>query len=132
MLQAGVTRVITKAGSVTIEATLSANGLADSKYYVMEIVVDRGQFLSIPNEAIIEEGERHIVYVQGQPGQYTPHEIGMGIQGELYTQVLKGLNEGDQVVTFGTFFIDSQPTLNGTDQTPIPAAPPPPPSSPPS
>jgi hypothetical protein len=119
MYQAGVTRVVPQAGRVMLEATLSASGLAGSRYYVMEIVVDRGEFLSIPNEAIIEEGEKHIVYVQNQPGQYTPHEIQAGIQGELYTQVLKGLNEGDQVVTFGSFFIDSEYKLKGTEQTPM-------------
>ena len=29
----------------------------------MEIVVEQGPFLVVPNEAIIEEGDRHIVYV---------------------------------------------------------------------
>ena len=124
MYQAGVTRVVPQAGRVMLEATLSASGLAGSRYYVMEIVVDRGEFLSIPNEAIIEEGEKHIVYVQQGPGQYTPHEIEMGIQGELYTQVLKGLKEGDQVVTFGSFFIDSEYKLKGTEQTPMAGEPP--------
>ena len=119
MYQAGVTRVIPQAGRVMVEATLSASGLANSRFYVMEIVVDRGEFLSIPNEAIIEEGAKHIVYVQDQAGQYSPHEIDMGIQGELYTQVLKGLKEGDQVVTFGSFFIDSEYKLKGTEQTPM-------------
>jgi len=119
MYQAGVTRVVFQGGRVMVEATLSASGLANSRYYVMEIVVDRGEFLSIPNEAIIEEGEKHIVYVQDQAGQYSPHEIDMGIQGELYTQVLKGLKEGDQVVTFGSFFIDSEYKLKGTEQTPM-------------
>jgi len=119
MFQAGVTRVVPQGGRVMIEATLSAHGLADSRYYVMEIVVDRGDFLSVPNEAIIEEGEKHIVYVQDQAGQYSPHEIDMGIQGELYAQILKGLKEGDQVVTFGSFFIDSEYKLKGTEQTPM-------------
>ena len=124
MYQAGITRVVPQGGRVMVEATLSASGLANSRYYVMEIVVDRGEFLSIPNEAIIEEGQKHIVYVQHQPGQYTPHEIDMGIQGELYTQVLKGLNEGDQVVTFGSFFIDSEYKLKGTEQVPMAGEPP--------
>ena len=123
MFQAGVTRVVSQADRVMVEATLSARGLADSRYYVMEIVVDRGEFLSIPNEAIIEEGDKHIVYVQRQPGQYTPQEIDMGIQGELYTQVMKGLNDGDQVVTFGSFFIDSEYKLKGTEQVPIASEP---------
>ena len=35
----------------------------------MEIVAERGRFLSVPNEAIIEEGDRRVVYVQraGRP-----------------------------------------------------------------
>ena len=85
---------------------------------VMEIVAERGPFLSIANEAIIEEGDRHIVYVQQQPGQYVPVEIHTGIQGELYTQVLDGLNDGAQIVTFGSFFIDAEHKLKGTDQGP--------------
>ena len=59
----------------------------------MEIVVERGPFLAVPNEAIIEEGDRHVVYVQQQPGQYVPQEIHTGIQGELSPQVLGGVHE---------------------------------------
>lgn len=128
MYQARVTRVVPQGGRVLVEATLSANGRVDSRNYVMEIVVDRGEFLSIPNEAIIEEGDKHIVYVQSQPGQYMPHEVETGVQGELYTQVLKGLNEGDQVVTIGSFFIDSEYKLKGTEQAPMTNQPPPHPS----
>ena len=36
------------------------------------------------------------------------------IQGELLTQVLDGIKEGDQVVTFGSFFIDAEQKLKGT------------------
>jgi membrane fusion protein, copper/silver efflux system len=80
---------------------------------VIEIVAEAGDFLSVPNEAIIEEGEKHVVYVQQQPGQYVPQEIDMGVQGELYTQVLSGLKAGDQAVTFGSFFVDSEYKLKG-------------------
>jgi Cu(I)/Ag(I) efflux system membrane fusion protein len=82
-------------------------GLADVKNYVVEITVELGNFLSVPNEAIIEEGDRRVVYVEKEKGKPLPHEIKGGIQGELYTQILSGLNEGDQVITFGSFFIDS-------------------------
>jgi len=123
MYQAWVTKVVPQNGRVMIEATIAATGRVNSTYYVMEIVVDRGQLLSIPNEAIIEEGDKHIVYVQDHPGSYTPREIQMGVQGELYTQVLQGLNEGDQVVTFGSFFIDAEYKLKGTEQVPMPSEP---------
>ena len=118
MYQARVTRVIPHAGRVTVEAALASAGRQSSAHYVMEIVVERGPFLSVPNEAIIEEGGRHIVYVQQHPGQYVPQEIHTGIQGELLTQVLDGVNDGDQVVTFGSFFIDAEHKLKRTEQSP--------------
>ena len=83
----------------------------------MEIIVERDRFLSLPNEAIIEEGDMHIVYVQQDAGHYMPREIHTGLQGELYTQVLHGLTEGEQVVTFGSFFIDAEYKLKATEQS---------------
>ena len=77
----------------------------------------RGEFLSIPNEAIIEEGNKHVVYVQKEGGQYAPVEIRTGIQGELYTAVESGLTEGDQVVSFGSFFVDSEYKLKFAGQS---------------
>ena len=116
MYQAFVTRVVPNAASVFVEASLASPGRPDTTFYVMEIVVERGPYLSVPNEAIIEEGDKHIVYVQRQPGQYLPQEIHTGIQGELYTQIVDGVKDGDQVVTFGSFFIDAEQKLKGTAQ----------------
>lgn len=115
-------------GCVGIKANLAGHSYEQSMRYVMEIVVQRGEFLAIPSEAIIEEGDRQIVYVlQGMSadmdadeavmqGHYIPREIHMGLQGELYTEILDGLNEGDQVVTLGSFFIDAEYKLKSTEQ----------------
>ena len=114
--QARVSRVVPQESCVTVEATLSGKTYEESALYVMEIVVQRGDFPSIPNEAIIEEGDRQVVYIQQQPGQYAPQEIHTGLKGELYTEILHGLAEGDQVVTLGSFFIDADYKLKATDQ----------------
>jgi len=111
MYQAFVTRVMPHGSDVTVEATLTSNGRANTPLYVMEIVVERGPLLSVPNEAIIEEGDTHVVYVQQAAGQYSPREVRTGIQGELYTQVVDGVKDGEQVVTFGSFFIDAEQKL---------------------
>lgn len=121
MYQAWVTRVVPQGARAMVEATFSATGRVDTRYYVMEIVVDRGQFLSIPNEAIIEEGNKHVVYIPQEGGQYEPREIQTGIQGELYTQVVGGLRDGEHVVTFGSFFIDAEFKLKGTGEAPPPS-----------
>jgi hypothetical protein len=113
MYQAYITRVTPAAGGVAIEATLAATGRANATHYVMEIVVEQGPYLVVPNEAIIEEGDKRVVYVQ-QGGEYLPKEVQTGTQGELYTQVLAGLEANTPVVTFGSFFIDAEHKLKGT------------------
>jgi hypothetical protein len=112
MYQAYVTRVTPKPSGVAVEATLAASGRANTTLYVMEVVVEQGPYLVVPNEAIIEEGDKHIVYVE-QGGEYVPTEVHTGIQGELYTQVLEGLEANTHVVTFGSFFIDAEHKLKG-------------------
>jgi hypothetical protein len=116
MYQARVTKVTPRGAGAEIEVSLMAPPRQNAPLYVIEIVVERGPFLSVPNEALIEEGDRHIVYVQRSEGQYGPQEIHTGIQGELYTQVLNGVKDGDQVVTFGSFFIDAEHKLKSSEQ----------------
>jgi hypothetical protein len=112
MSQARVVRVSPEGGRVRVDVDLLATANAGSSNYVVEIVTDNGDFLSVPNEAIIEEGTSQVVYV-ARNGQYEPQTIRTGIQGELYTQILDGVRDGDQVVTFGSFFIDSEFKLKG-------------------
>ena len=114
MYQARVTRVARAAdGRVAATVTLVAPPREGSKWYVLEIVADRGEFLSVPNEALIETAAKHLVYVDQGNGRYMPREITAGVQGELYTQVVDGLKPGEQVVTFGSFFIDADYKLRG-------------------
>jgi len=117
MYQARLTKVVAQGGRAMVEATLSSKGRESSVNYLMEITAERGQLLSVANEAIIEEGDRQIVYVQKIPGQYLPQQIETGVQGELYTEVLHGLMEGDQVVTFGSFFIDAEHKLKNPESS---------------
>jgi len=118
MFQAFVTRVTPDKGGVTATLELSSTGWPTAKGYVVEIVSDYGEMLSVPNEAIIEEGEGRVVYRQSADGQYEPTKVATGVQGEHYTQVTGGLKDGDQVVTFGSFFIDSEFKLKGAAQGP--------------
>ena len=118
MFQAFVTRVTPAAGgSATVRITLNGPGRDGARRYLAEIITDRGDYLSIPNEAIIEEGHARIVYVKRDEGRYEPQPITAGLQGELYTQVTSGVKDGDKVVTFGSFFIDSEYKLKGTAQS---------------
>lgn len=115
MYQARITRVTMKDGQVLVEAALTRPGFDAAAPYILEITVDRGRFLAVPNAAIIEEGDRHVVYVQHHPGHFVPTDIHAGIQGDLYTQVLHGLEGGEEIVTFGSFFVDAETKLKSSD-----------------
>ena len=116
MYQARVVRVIPDGKGIRADVELAAVGWPTTKGYVVEIVTDHGELLSVPNEALIEEGAVRVVYRQGADGQYEPTPVQTGVQGELFTQVTGGLKDGDQVVTFGSFFIDSEFKLKGAAQ----------------
>ena len=118
MYQARVVRSAPGARGTRVDLELAATGWPTTKGYVVEIVSDYGELLSVPNEALIEEGEARVVYRQAGDGQYEPIPVQTGVQGELYTQVTGGLKDGDQVVTFGSFFIDSEFKLKGAAQGP--------------
>lgn len=135
--QARITATRVDGDCLQVEARLAGKAYERSPLYVMEIITQRGRFLAIPSEAIIEEGERQIVYVYrgekvgakmdgkagaasgataDEQGHYMPRQIHRGLQGELYTQVLHGLNPGEQVVTLGSFFIDADYKLKSSGQ----------------
>ena len=111
MYQATVSRVSAGDNLTQVTATLNGRAFETSTRYVLEIVAEGGEFLSVPNEAIIETGGKQVVYVQQSAGSYAPRDIKAGIRGELFSQVLEGLKPGEQVVTIGSFFIDADHKL---------------------
>lgn len=121
--QARVSDVKPGEDCVLVEATLSGPTYERAPRYVMEIVVERGMYMAIPNEAIIEEGDKQVVYMEHMPGSYMPMEIRTGLRGELYAEVLDGLSEGDRVVTFGSFFIDAEHKLKASGSGGMPGMP---------
>jgi hypothetical protein len=114
MYQARISRVEPRGPQLAVTATLVGTGYENSLRYILEIVTERGEFLSVPNEAILEAGGKQIVYVEQSGGSYGRREIAVGAQGELFTEVLEGLKLGERVVTIGSFFIDAEHKLKGS------------------
>lgn len=88
--------------------------LKPGMYGVVELSVPLGSSLAIPEEAIIDTGERKIVFIEKAQGLYVPREIQVGQKSDGYYQVLKGLESGDLVVTKVQFLIDSESRIQAT------------------
>jgi membrane fusion protein, copper/silver efflux system len=67
--------------------------------------------LVVPNEAILDTGERKIAFVSLGDGVFEPRELKTGLRTREYTVVLEGLEEGEPVVVSGNFLIDSESRL---------------------
>lgn len=113
MHQGRITAVTQQAGASMVVATLAGNIEPDAAArYLLEIVTEQGPYLSVPNVSIIDDGTQRIVYLQGKSGELERRAIRTGLEGELYTQVLEGLGEGDLVVSIGSFFVDAEYKLS--------------------
>jgi len=64
--------------------------------------------LTVPQESVLDSGRQKIVYVETSDDVFEPRPVELGsAQGDRVT-VLRGLEEGDRVVTSGNFLIDSE------------------------
>lgn len=109
--------VVPQADGILVQASLVDQGHTPGARYLMEIIVERGPYLSIPNASIIHEEGVSLVYVlKMHPDYYLPQAIQTGLQGESYTQISDGLSEGDQVVSIGSFFVDAEQKLRGVKE----------------
>lgn len=67
--------------------------------------------LVVPSEAVIRTGKRAVVIVRKADGAFEPRDVSTGADLGDDTEVVSGLNEGDQVVASGQFLIDSEARL---------------------
>jgi len=69
--------------------------------------------LWVPSEAVIRTGRRALVMLAEDAGRYRPVEVQVGQESDGKTAILKGLEEGQKVVTSGQFLLDSEASLKG-------------------
>jgi len=75
--------------------------------------------LAVPDTAILETGTRRLVLVDLGEGRFEPREVDVGVRGEHYTEITRGLSQGERVVVDGNFLIDSESSLRGLFRTPV-------------
>jgi Cu(I)/Ag(I) efflux system membrane fusion protein len=80
--------------------------------------------LWVPSEAVIRTGRRALVMLAEDAGRYRPVEVHLGQESDGKTAILKGLEEGQKVVTSGQFLLDSEASLKGIVASTEEASPP--------
>lgn len=101
----------TRTAKVRFELANPEEKLKPDMYANVELNVSLGTKLAIPQEAVIESGQKQVVFLHHGGGKLEPRLIKTGVKAGDWTEVLEGLKEGDHVVTSANFLIDSESRL---------------------
>ena len=70
--------------------------------------------LIIPREALIRTGNDQRVIISLGEGRFKARKVVAGIESGEFIEIVKGVKEGDRVVTSGQFLIDSEASLKAS------------------
>jgi Cu(I)/Ag(I) efflux system membrane fusion protein len=106
----------------TIKIRLKLNNpnyqLKPQMFANIELKINLGKKLMIPESAVIDTGKGMVAYIDLGNGAFEPREIKAGLRGDGYIEVLRGLKNGDKVVSSANFLIDSEAQLKGIKPLP--------------
>ena len=74
------------------------------------------QALIVPTQAVLRTGQRNMVIVDLGEGTFAPREVVTGHESGGEVEILRGLAEGERIVTSSQFLIDSESSLQAAVQ----------------
>jgi Cu(I)/Ag(I) efflux system membrane fusion protein len=81
-------------------------------YTNVEISIDAGRKLAVPDEAVLDSGLRKLVFLYKGEGRFAPAEVKLGSKFDNYYEVLSGLSAGEQILASASFLLDSESRLS--------------------
>jgi multidrug efflux pump subunit AcrA (membrane-fusion protein) len=70
--------------------------------------------LTVPAAALVQTGERNIVFHRHEDGALHPHEVVVGARAGDRVQIIRGLEEGEVIVASANFLVDAESRLAAT------------------
>ena len=85
--------------------------LKPGMYVNVAIDVPLGKQLVIPTSGVLQTGTRQIAFVDRGEGYLEPREVEIGPRADDHSVVLKGLKNGERIVSSANFLVDSEAQL---------------------
>ncbi len=103
----------TRTTKVRIELPNSDGQLMSNMYAEVEIEAGAAEeVVAVPNSAVIDTGDRQILFVDRGEGRFEPIDVILGVRGEDLTEITNGIVAGDRVVVSANFLLDAESNLN--------------------
>jgi multidrug efflux pump subunit AcrA (membrane-fusion protein) len=77
----------------------------------VELNINYGKKLIVPQEAVMDSGSEQTVFVALEGGYFEPRRVMLGAKVDGKYIVLEGLKAGERIVTSGNFLVDSESKL---------------------
>jgi multidrug efflux pump subunit AcrA (membrane-fusion protein) len=106
----------TRTVKVRVEFANPGFELKPDMYANVELKLDYGKQLSVPEEAVMDSGSEQIVFVAREGGYFEPRKVQLGAKVDDRYIVLSGLRSGEKIVTSGNFLIDSESRLKSATE----------------
>ncbi len=101
----------TRTNRIRIEVDNPGFKLKPEMYANLTIHIMYESRLTIPVDAVLDSGERKIVFVDKGDGYLEPREVKVGVRGEDSLEIIEGVVLGERVATSANFLIDSESSL---------------------
>lgn len=88
--------------------------LKPGMYADVVIAADPGERLVVPADAVMDTGDRQIVFVETGPGSFEPRQVNVSGRADDDAFIGGGLDEGEQVAVNANFLIDSESRLRAS------------------
>lgn len=101
----------TRTAKVRFELDNPGERLKPGMYTNLELKIPLGVRMAVPKDAILESGERQIIFIHLGGGRLEWRNAKLGVRAGDWVEVLEGVREGEHVVTSANFLIDSESRL---------------------
>ena len=101
----------TRTIKVRLEVDNTGSDLKPDMYADVVLRPQLGTGLIVPESAVVQTGNRSIVFVDAGDGRYEPREVELGPKVEGGVQVIRGLEDAESVVVSANFLLDSESSL---------------------
>ena len=85
--------------------------LKPGMYATVQLSSPTRSALTVPRAAVVQTGERAVVFVDQGKGELRPVDVETGASAGEYVEILAGLEPGQRVVTSAQFLLDSESNL---------------------
>ncbi len=105
-----------RTGKVRIELPNQGLELKPEMYASVAFQVELGPRLQIPIGAVVYTGPRRLVFVDLGDGRLRPQEVTLGVRNEDTVEVIRGLTEGQTIVTSGNFLVAAESRIRSSSR----------------